>query len=915
MNKDIAARCWWVLGYLVLGVSGDLTGCARNDVDGRLVEGPPGPLIIRTIPEKPGGGTMHYAERVAITLAGHAPMVVNTDIEAGVLAPYVSRQYDLGGRRYLLLGHSSWGAGTETVHAMLVGLRGGRLAQLDQVSVTTSRGQSAVILRQVHGQVQIGVFEPTERECASGHWWLARGKYTGEDHATLPTFGPPPQDFRDGLVFMSSLVLGRPDEDAVSGRRVAWFTPDGNTFRWRTDYPPTDYIEAINKRLSDGATAENNAAVPIALAIGPDLFPAASQERAAKLLGIKWEAGASHLDLSREARERLRRMNGEPWKAKDNSELAKWLKDNASYLDAIAAAASRPRYYMPVVPPDGEPLTTATMYRVEPIRLSGLALIVRTHLAIGEAQDIGRAWADLLAVHRLGLLLLQDSTGAGVAAGLLLCELADEQTQQMAMALKIDQATLRKMLADVQKLRGSFDPKTQMTICDRALVLDLLEKAGRSDTGRATEIIRAALTASFAADHGETLARAARDATEGIAADPQAVQRKINEYYDLLAFAIDGGLWPACVAQAEAQPLPDYIDSCRRAAKHPPADGEDKVEWAAKALIAASAHGLEQVPIEQRRFEARHRLSVLALALALHKARNGEYPRMLDVLSHETLKAPIPDDPFAAGPFHYGVRKDGGFDLYSVGPDGRDDKGAGDDVNCGNFVVVVLPKMEPPEIKIPDVTFTENPVGGGSGPRIGFFGSGHNTHRDVYVVDPRVADGKTLDHMRAELTRSLSKLAPTQRFIVLVAGEKAPAASPGNTFSPAVEDSKLAAVESLKSLRADPNADLLAAVKKACELHKADDASAGSGRTIFLMCAGDPPEDVAQLIEAASTEASQPADRRKMIKVSVYVYGREDTATPNARRIAEASGGTFRVVPPEPTSQAASSPSSRPSGK
>ena len=103
---------------LMFGVCCFLAGCTGAGSGGRAVPGPPGALAIRTVPEEPGGGTMHYARQVTIALAGYEPLVLSTDVAAGTLAPYIRRQYELPGKRYLLLGHSSWGAGTETVQAL-----------------------------------------------------------------------------------------------------------------------------------------------------------------------------------------------------------------------------------------------------------------------------------------------------------------------------------------------------------------------------------------------------------------------------------------------------------------------------------------------------------------------------------------------------------------------------------------------------------------------------------------------------------------------------------------------------------------------------------------------------------------------------------------------------------------------------
>ena len=66
-------------------------------------------------------------------------------------------------------------------------------------------------------------------------------------------------------------------------------------------------------------------------------------------------------------------------------------------------------------------------------------------------------------------------------------------------------------------------------------------------------------------------------------------------------------------------------------------------------------------------------LAQLAFALAAYRAEHGEYPVDLAALAPSYLPA-VPDDTFAAGPFHY--RRDGeGYLLYSVGPNSKDNGG------------------------------------------------------------------------------------------------------------------------------------------------------------------------------------------------------------------------------------------------
>ncbi len=63
----------------------------------------------------------------------------------------------------------------------------------------------------------------------------------------------------------------------------------------------------------------------------------------------------------------------------------------------------------------------------------------------------------------------------------------------------------------------------------------------------------------------------------------------------------------------------------------------------------------------------------LAIELEMHQRATGSYPESLDGLKLTYLEK-LPVDPFSGRPFVY-RKKDGGYILYSVGPNGRDDGG------------------------------------------------------------------------------------------------------------------------------------------------------------------------------------------------------------------------------------------------
>lgn len=78
------------------------------------------------------------------------------------------------------------------------------------------------------------------------------------------------------------------------------------------------------------------------------------------------------------------------------------------------------------------------------------------------------------------------------------------------------------------------------------------------------------------------------------------------------------------------------------------------------------------------RIETRRQLAVAAVALQRHHLRHGAFPESLAALAPEFLST-LPRDPMNGGKLHYRRAADGSLTLYSVGQNGQDDSGGGDD--------------------------------------------------------------------------------------------------------------------------------------------------------------------------------------------------------------------------------------------
>ena len=193
-------------------------------------------------------------------------------------------------------------------------------------------------------------------------------------------------------------------------------------------YP--DYVGAINRRLGEGVTAQNNANVLFWMAHGPHPEGTTMDSPFFKLMGVEAppEEGDYFVRLDRylidqaqiepsdpkwdefwdDFAEQETRVTSRPWKAKDYPQISKWLKANETPLALVIAGAQRPKYFSPLVAKPGGLLALYLPF-VQARRAFGRALAARAMLRVGEGR-VEAAWDDLLACHRLGRLVGRGST-------------------------------------------------------------------------------------------------------------------------------------------------------------------------------------------------------------------------------------------------------------------------------------------------------------------------------------------------------------------------------------------------------------------------------------------------------------------------------------------------------------------------
>ena len=148
-----------------------------------------------------------------------------------------------------------------------------------------------------------------------------------------------------------------------------------------------------------------------------------------------------------------------------------------------------------------------------------------------------------------------------------------------------------------------------------------------------------------------------------------------NEFFDWLLASLDG------TDKGGRARFPDSIPSSRDwLDSHPAAPGIGKIS---KMVSEQSFPAFEAGC--RRYFYTHTRTQEARVACALERFRHakGDFPERLEALVPEFMDA-VPEDLFDRKPLRYRRNEDGGYDLWSIGPDHKDDGGKIDPANISD---------------------------------------------------------------------------------------------------------------------------------------------------------------------------------------------------------------------------------------
>jgi RNA polymerase sigma factor (sigma-70 family) len=475
-----------------------------------------------------------------------------------------------------------------------------------------------------------------------------------------------------------------------------------------------DYETALNERLREGVTPDNNANVLLFKAIGPhpdDAKPPASffawmkvpapPEKGDYFRSIYQIARARPKEdaakLIEKFNEQIEKVMVRSWTAKDYPEVADWLKVNDKPLAVAIEASKRTHFYYPLVADrrndKTEGLIGAQIGGVQSCRHLASALTARAMLRVSEKR-YDDAWQDLLACHRLGRLLGRGGTLIESLVGIAIDRMASDADLAFLDAATLDAKKLKACLRDLRDLPPMPGMADKVDLTERFCALESVMLVDRDGVAYLNKVSGGRQQPDSAENALERLIGAWL--TTDVQWDPAL--RNMNKIYDRMAAAlrikdrtkrneellhVETDIRTLKAKLLEANSLANTLFGAKSL-------GEAKGKFAGDVMICLLVPATIKVQQAADRAEQTQRNLHLAFALAAYKADEKRYPKTLDALAPRYLPA-IPNDLFSGKALIYRPAENG-YLLYSVGVNGQDDQGRGhDDDPRGDDLPVRMP--------------------------------------------------------------------------------------------------------------------------------------------------------------------------------------------------------------------------------
>ena len=450
-----------------------------------------------------------------------------------------------------------------------------------------------------------------------------------------------------------------------------------------------DYDAAFRQKASQGITQDNNATPLIEnLAAAWVAYPSSDSADQQTRLDDQ-----QHIALSR------------PWKSDECPVVAAWLKANDKGLTSAADLLQK-QHLGPKPPTSGSLPTLGLKYSA--IRDLDRALVARAlqRVAAGN-QDAARQ--DLHTADHLASLTRNtpDALAFLVAHALAILN----QNARLAAIRVSDAANAAKWLnenppsppsqtdADATDIGGRYQALSSLMQAIRGHDLPALESAtgldlqplftGEKSSAAIPPVGLSEVDWNTVLRHVNTIF----DQESAIIREPDWTKRKAaaeqfskdreaekspGDYFDNVL-----GLALSTASQPEANPQPSqaldmHADAFAKAASKISSsrqDGESRDVYSQRiaGLFTHLQRSFALIITSMTRSDARESVYLAAMALEVYQKQNGNYPEKLAMLAPRFLKE-VSIDPFSGKELRF-RREGAGYIVYSVGPDGVDDRG------------------------------------------------------------------------------------------------------------------------------------------------------------------------------------------------------------------------------------------------
>ena len=448
-----------------------------------------------------------------------------------------------------------------------------------------------------------------------------------------------------------------------------------------------DYLTAVNQKLSEGITPENNAVIPILEAFGPmpegqslgrefyRTIGSPEPKQAMFMRFHRWKNGyiatTQNLELAPQQLDKEFYYGiANPWNSEDIPSLAAYISASQPAEKLFDEAINRGRYYYPLLSDEGEPLATASLALAQVQRGVANLYALQGMNCLGHG-DLDGALANAKQIRKFTRLIAQ---GATSVEQLLACSMENQAIDiehKVILSPNCNAEKAKSYLESIAPLKNIAQSKNVYTIAEPALALDLAKRIGRG------EMTMSELRASWgrkAASFPEL------ESIYAGSVDWEYLMRRICEY-NRKAAAVSKIQDTYQRIQESKKVTNEFISSKPTNSQSFALSSFSTSRKERANLFLNQIFNLGQNSIASNeaifaQVETRNLLTEIVIALQEFKKRDGVYPETLSGLMPDFLET-VPSDPFSDKPMIY-RRQDDTFVLYSIGRNEVDDDGVRD---------------------------------------------------------------------------------------------------------------------------------------------------------------------------------------------------------------------------------------------